>query len=236
MFDCVASDIDTVYGTLYQVFSRKTSADLHTDHKTTARKKNLTVMLDNVRAGARVKHIAVCDLSFVLLSSWSRDECHASLRPRLADPPLPCFAARDSARRVKLVPHPRVGDDGGENSGTWAVSNRTPPNRVAPLPARRARQMFFVADYDAVCAIMTTSLFLSPAPSLSFHLMLFPLTPRTTALGGWIFFSFSLCLSFSVSYLYLFPAEDKLCSCLSRSLSRRLGHAKRRLSFFSFSL
>lgn len=139
-------------------------------------------------------------------------------------------------RASRLVPHSRVGDDSGGNSGTWAASNRVTPNRVAPLPARRARQMFFVADYDAVCAIMTTSLFLSPVPSLSFHLMSFPLTPRITALGGWIF-SFPFCLSFSVSHCYLLPAdEDKLCSCLSRSLPRRLGHAKRRLSSFSFSL
>lgn len=98
-------------------------------------------------------------------------------------------SSAQSARRVKLAPlYPRVDGDSRENSGTWAASNRVTPNRVAPLPARRARQMFFVADYDAVCAIMTTSLFLSPAPSLSFHLTLFPLTPRITALGGWIFF------------------------------------------------
>jgi len=186
-----------------------------------------------VRVYSTLLYVCVC---LVLLSSWSRDECHASLRPRLADPPLPRLAAqRGPARRVKLAPHLRVGGDSGGNSGTWAVSRRATPNRVAPLPARRARQMFFVADYDAVCAIMTTSLFLSPAPSLSFHLMSFPLAPRITALGGWIF-SFSFCLSFSVSYLYLLPAEDKLCSCLSRSLPHRLGHAKRRLSSFSSSL
>lgn len=140
------------------------------------------------------------------------------------------------ASRKASPPHPRVVEDSRGSSGTWAVSNRATPNRVAPLPARRARQMFFVADYDAVCAIMTTSLFLSPAPLLSFHLILYPLTPRITTLCGWIF-SFSFSLSFSVSYHYLLPTdEDKLCSCLSRSLPRRLGHAKRRLSFFSFSL
>lgn len=48
---------------------------------------------------------------------------------------------------------------------------------------------------------------------------------------------FLLSVSFSVSHRYLLPAdEDKLCSCLSRSLRRRLGHAKRRPSSFSFSL
>lgn len=69
--------------------------------------------------------------------------------------------------------------------------------------------MFFVADYDAVCAIMTTSLFLSPAPSLSFHLMLFPLTPRIAALGGWIFF-----LSLSVS---LFQSHTSIFSLPTRT-------------------
>lgn len=48
---------------------------------------------------------------------------------------------------------------------------------------------------------------------------------------------FLLSVSFSVSHRYLLPAdEDKLCSCLSRSLRRRLGHAKRRPNSFSFSL
>lgn len=118
------------------------------------------------------------------------------------------------------------------------MSGRTTPNRVAPLPARRARQMFFVADYDAVCAIMTTSLFLSPAPSLSLHLTSLPLTPRITArsVAGFFFTSLSFPLFLSRTF-YLLPAdEDKLCSCLSRSLPRRLGHAKRRVSSFSFSL
>ena len=40
----------------------------------------------------------------------------------------------------------------------WAWPELATPRSVARLPARRARQMFFVADYDAVCAIMTTSL------------------------------------------------------------------------------
>lgn len=173
------------------------------DHRVRAQKISPMSMCARVYSAL----LYVC-VFLVLLSSWSRDECHASLRPRLADPPLPCLAARrDPARRVKLVPHPRVGDDSGENSGTWAVSRRTTPNRVAPLPARRARQMFFVADYDAVCAIMTTSLFLSPAPSLSFHLMPFlPLAPRITALGGWIF-SFSFCLSFSHIPIFSLPTR-----------------------------
>lgn len=98
------------------------------------------------------------------------------------------------------------------------MSGRTTPNRVAPLPARRARQMFFVADYDAVCAIMTTSLFLSPAPSLSLHLTSLPLTPRITArsVAGFFFTSLSFPLFLSRTF-YLLPAdEDKLCSCLSR--------------------
>lgn len=48
---------------------------------------------------------------------------------------------------------------------------------------------------------------------------------------------FLLSVSFSVSHRYLLPTdEDKLCSCLSRLLRRRLGHAKRRPSLFSFSL
>lgn len=58
--------------------------------------------------------------------------------------------------------------------------------------------MFFVADYDAVCAIMTTSLFLSPASSLSPSLTVFPSVPRIPRrfpLGGWIF-SFPLSVSF----------------------------------------
>lgn len=147
-------------------------------------------------------------LSFVLLSSWSRNECHASLRPRLADPPTssPRHSAR-SARRVRLVPHPRVGDDSRGSSGTWAVSNRATPNRVAPLPARRARQMFFVADYDAVCAIMTTSLFLLFAPSLSFHLMLYP---SYSAYHGarWLDFFF-LFLSLFLSHTAIFSLPTR---------------------------
>lgn len=60
------------------------------------------------------------------------------------------------------------------------MSGRATPKRVAPLPARCARQMFFVADYDAVCAIMTTSLFLSPASSLSIYLAIIPPSPHPT--------------------------------------------------------
>jgi len=91
-------------------------------------------------------------------------------------------ASRDTARfTLSLIPADpsmsRGGSDGGANSGTWAVSGRVTPNRVAPLPARRARQMFFVADYDAVCAIMTTSLSLSRSHGCShFPLFLFLFT------------------------------------------------------------
>lgn len=62
-------------------------------------------VLDNVR----VKRIGCVRLLclLVLLSSWSRDECRTSLRPRLADPPLPRLVTRrDSARRVRLVTPP----------------------------------------------------------------------------------------------------------------------------------
>lgn len=132
------------------------------------------------------------------------------------------------------------------------MSGRATPKRVAPLPARCARQMFFVADYDAVCAIMTTSLFLSPASSLSIYLAIISLPPPSPppppplppSCAGFaypgVFRSvavdfFLLSVSFSVSHRYLLPAdEDKLCSCLSRSRRRRLGHAKRRPSSFLF--
>lgn len=78
--------------------------------------------------------------------------------------------------------------------------------------------MFFVADYDAVCAIMTTSLFLSPASSLSIYLAIIPLphpiptyqplfsrhplrrVPRRFPLGGCGFFP-SLCLFFRLAPL-----------------------------------
>lgn len=132
----------------------------------------------------------------------------------------------------------------GRNSRTWAVSGRVTPNRVAPLPARRARQMFFVADYDAVCAIMTTSLSLSRSHrrshfflSLSF-LHISPLRSMypgafLSLVGFFLSFSLSFFLSHSAIFSCLVDDEDKLCSCLSR---RRLGHAKRRLSSFSFSL
>lgn len=118
----------------------------------------------------------------------------------------PRHSTRFRASRKTSLPPTRVPVTMVEgSSGTWAVSGRTTPNRVAPLPARRARQMFFVADYDAVCAIMTTSLFLSPAPPLSLHLTSLPLTPRITALGGWIFFYFPFFPSFSVPYLLSSP-------------------------------
>lgn len=98
------------------------------------------------------------------------------------------------------------------------MSGRATPKRVAPLPARCARQMFFVADYDAVCAIMTTSLFLSPASSLSIYLAIISLppisptsstspavlrrfrVPRRFPLGGCGFFP-SLCLFFRLAPL-----------------------------------
>lgn len=54
----------------------------------------------------------------------------------------------------------------------WAGPVQATPRSVARLPARRARQMFFVADYDAVCAIMTTSLPSFPL-SYPFSLSLF---------------------------------------------------------------
>jgi len=106
----------------------------------------------------------------------------------------------------------RDGNDGGANSGTWAVSGRVTPNRVAPLPARRARQMFFVADYDAVCAIMTTSLSLSRSHRRShFPLFLFLFTlhvspPLPMYPGAFLslvgfFISFLLSLSFFLSFL-----------------------------------
>lgn len=115
----------------------------------------------------------------------------------------------------------RDSNSGGANSGTWAVSGRVTPNRVAPLPARRARQMFFVADYDAVCAIMTTSLSLSHSHrcaltslclsffpsrfSPSFHVpRRFPLS----LVGFFLSFSSSLSLSLSVSPRYLLPVSS----------------------------
>lgn len=133
-------------------------------------------------------------------------------------PPTPTspFATRcDFARFMgKLAPTHASAHDGGVRSGTWAVSDRTTPKCVAPLPARRARQMFFVADYDAVCAIMTTSLFLSLASLLSPSLTIFPSAPHTPALSArWLDFFFppltlslSLALSPSVSCpFYLLP-------------------------------
>lgn len=62
--------------------------------------------------------------------------------------------------------------------------------------------MFFVADYDAVCAIMTTSLFLSSVPSFSLYLTLLPPppspNPRTPALSARWLDVFFLSLSFSL--------------------------------------
>lgn len=105
------------------------------------------------------------------------------------------------------------------------MSGRATPKRVAPLPARCARQMFFVADYDAVCAIMTTSLFLSPASSLSIYLAIIPpppphphlptpflpssSAPRTPAFSArwlWIF-SFSLSLFPSRTAIFSLPTR-----------------------------
>lgn len=67
----------------------------------------------------------------------------------------------DSARSATPgTPHQRVvaGRVGGGCCSWRAGPVQATPRSVARLPARRARQMFFVADYDAVCAIMTTSL------------------------------------------------------------------------------
>ena len=77
-------------------------------------------------------------------------------------PPTPRFRRFSAFRSAGWNPPPRRGRGG---CSRWAVPVRATPRRVARLPARRARQMFFVADYDAVCAIMTTS---PPSPSLSF--------------------------------------------------------------------
>ena len=77
-------------------------------------------------------------------------------------PPTPRFRRFSAFRSAGWNPPPRRGRGG---CSRWAVPVRATPRRVARLPARRARQMFFVADYDAVCAIMTTS---PPPPSLTF--------------------------------------------------------------------
>lgn len=79
------------------------------------------------------------------------------------------------------------------------MSSRVTPNRVAPLPARRARQMFFVADYDAVCAIMTTSLSLSRLRRCS-HFSLSFFLPSMFLL----FVSCTLALSSLVGFFFLF--------------------------------
>lgn len=128
------------------------------------------------------------------------------------------------------------------------MSSLATPHPVAPLPARRARQMFFVADYDAVCAIMTTSLFLSSAPSFSLYLTLLPSPspsrlpqPRRFPLGGWMFFFLSLSLSLSLS---LFLSRSAIFSLPTRTNFALASAArydvartrKRRLSSFSFSL
>lgn len=156
------------------------------------------------------KRIVVCVLSFVLLWPWSRDECRANLRPRLADPPLHRSSFSAIQRVSVLHPHPRVDDSSGVTSGTWAVSSWATPNRVASLPARRARQMFFVADYDAVCAIMTTSLFLSPRHRFLSILRYFLSVPRTPALSArWLDFFLSLLLSLFLSRAAIFSLPTR---------------------------
>lgn len=254
---CTPSNASATYEIVLRVGSRKSSTDLHT------RQANKTIEYACKEISMCVLHVwTTCSLARAHTAQGASCVCVCPVfRPALIvvtgrmprespsssrgpPPPTSPFAAISRAFPGKSHPHPCVKDDGGAHSGTRAVSNRATPKCVAPLPARRARQMFFVADYDAVCAIMTTSLFLSLTSLLSPTLTVFPSTPQTPALSArWLDFfspSLSLFLSPSVSSLlsfsYLVAEEDKLCSCLSRQLRRRLGHAKRRLSSFFSSL
>lgn len=89
-----------------------------------------------------------------------------------------------------------------------------------PLSFSRPRRRFL--------SILRLFPFFFPFPSLGHPARRFRV-PRRFPLGGCGFFPPLRLVSFSVSHRYLLPAdEDKLCSCLSHSLRRRLGHAKRR--------
>lgn len=155
-------------------------------------------------------------------------------------PPLPRLVARrDSARRVRLVPPPPA--------CRWRWWREVQARRRRQAGPRPIALPLYQPGALVKCfssRIMTRSARLWPPLSFSRPrrrspsiLRRFPwLRVSRRSVAGFFFTSLSFPLFLSRTF-YLLPAdEDKLCSCLSRSLPRRLGHAKRRVSSFSFSL
>lgn len=197
-------------------------------------------MLDNVRARARAysARCCVCPVfrpALIVVAGWMPRESPSSSR----GPPTssPCQSARFRASRKASPPPTCRWRWWGELRHVGGVKLNHAQSRCPFTSPARSSNVFRrglwrgLRDYDHLSLSLARAIALVPS---------YVISPGSAYHGvRWLDFFFFLFLSLFFCLIPLSSPcrnEDKLCSCLSRSLPHRLGHAKRRLSSFSFSL